>query len=107
MSQSRSSLLRAGIVVVLAMRGLMLPDLASCAELSSKTVSQDGKTLVVIANAFQELTFEPSRGGRCVGFRFLDNGEQIVGKDAESGMFLDHWAKYGWPRRTDALAVPV
>ncbi|MDD5706433.1 MAG: glutamine amidotransferase [Kiritimatiellae bacterium] len=65
--------------------------------LGSSTSTQGGRTLVTISNAYEELTFEPARGGRCVSFRFLDNGEQLIASDDASGMFLDHWAKYAYP----------
>jgi len=65
--------------------------------LSAKAVTEEGKSLVVIANPFLELTFEPARGGRCIRFRFLDNDEQIIDDAPVAGMFLDHWAKYTWP----------
>ena len=67
------------------------------AGVSSRVEERDGKSYVILANKFMELTFEPSRGGRCVSFKFLDKGEQVIGKDAVCGMFLDHWAKYTWP----------
>ena len=84
---------------------LLLVSLCACAACAavandsvySKTVTQDGKNLVVIGNPYVELTFEPARGGRCSSFRFLDNGEQLVGKESTSGMFIDHWAKFIWP----------
>ena len=69
----------------------------AAAAVSSEVLTTEGKTLVVLANPFMELTFEPARGGRCVSFRFRDNGEQLVAKSEEAGMFLDHWAKYPWP----------
>lgn len=64
---------------------------------SSRVEERGGKSCVILENKFLELTFEPSRGGRCVSFRFLDNNEEVIGKDADGGMFLDHWAKYVWP----------
>lgn len=65
--------------------------------LSTKVLSAGGKTLVMMANPFEELTFDPARGGRCSSFRFRDNGEQIIGADPDRGMFLDHWARFTWP----------
>jgi uncharacterized membrane protein len=70
---------------------------AAPAPLSAEVVTDGGKTLVVLANRFLELTFEPARGGRCVQLRLRDNGEQIIPQDEVSGMFLDHWARYPWP----------
>jgi uncharacterized membrane protein len=67
------------------------------AAVSSRTVNEGGKELVVIASDSLELTFEPARGGRCTRFVFKDNGEQIIGGGEVCGMFLDHWAKYTWP----------
>lgn len=87
-------------VTTLAVLGLCLTvsqRYGAAAPVSSRVFTAQGKTLVVIANPFVELTFEPARGGRCVSFRFLDNGEQIISKVAEAGMFIDHWAKYPWP----------
>jgi len=67
------------------------------APVSAQVVTEAGKTRVTLANPWVELTFEPARGGRCVRFRFRDNGEQIIGEADTAGMFLDHWAKYPWP----------
>jgi uncharacterized membrane protein len=64
---------------------------------SSKVTTENGKTLVTLSNPFVELVFEPALGGRCTGFRLLDNGEQLVAKSNPYGFFLDHWAKYIWP----------
>lgn len=52
---------------------------------------------VILENRWLQLTFEPARGGRCTKFLFKDDGEQIIGDEDVSGMFLDHWAKYQWP----------
>ena len=65
--------------------------------LASRVATDAGQTRVVIANRFLELAFEPARGGRCINFRLLNSGEQIVPQDEVSGMFLDHWAEYPWP----------
>jgi len=70
---------------------------AAAGKVTSKVETKDGGTYVTIANSFAALTFEPSRGGRCVSFRFLDNGEEIIGSGKYSGMFIDQWAKYSWP----------
>ena len=66
------------LITALALLPLFLPGTASAA-VSSRTVNEGGKELVVIANDSLELTFEPARGGRCVRFVFRDNGEQIIG----------------------------
>ncbi|MBI2298700.1 MAG: hypothetical protein HYU66_07075 [Armatimonadetes bacterium] len=79
------------------LRALLLAPALHAAPLSSRVTTDGGVTRVVVANRFFELTFEPARGGRCSGFRFLDNGEQIIPADPVSGLFLDHWAKYPWP----------
>ncbi|MDP7301930.1 MAG: hypothetical protein QGG09_02450, partial [Pirellulaceae bacterium] len=68
----------------------------------SKTVSSDVLTVdggqhVVLENRYVRLTFDPARGGRCSKFLFKDNGEQIIGDEDVSGMFLDHWSKFAWP----------
>jgi uncharacterized membrane protein len=70
---------------------------AASAAVSSRTVNEGGRDLVVIANQALELAFDPARGGRCVRFVFRDNDEQIIGAEAVCGMFIDHWAKYPWP----------
>jgi uncharacterized membrane protein len=67
------------------------------AEVSAAELVKDGKTLVVLRNPFETLTFEPARGGRCISFRFLDNNEELIDQNPMAGMFLDHWAKYPWP----------
>lgn len=66
------------------------------AALSSSVTTKDGHTLVALSNPYVQLTFEPDLGGRCTSFRFLDNNEELAGKDS-IGMFMDHWAKYAWP----------
>jgi hypothetical protein len=40
---------------------------------------KDGRSLVILGNQFEELAFDPARGGRCSSFRFLDRDEQIIG----------------------------
>ena len=82
---------------VLAACILSVSVLAAEKTVSSRIESRDGREFPVIGNPFLELTFDPARGGRCVSFRFKDNGEQLVGTRDTSGMFLDHWAKYTWP----------
>ena len=84
------------LLLGLALLPLSFAGTASAA-VSSRTVNEGGKELVVIANDSLELAFEPARGGRCTRFVFKDNGEQIIGDAEASGMFLDHWAKYPWP----------
>ena len=65
---------------------------------TAKLLNENGTEFVVLENDFVELTFEPSRGGRCTKFLFKDNGEQLIANDDDvAGMFLDHWAKYSWP----------
>lgn len=65
--------------------------------LSGRTETVDGTTCVTLENPFLALTFEPANGGRCSRFVFKDTREQIVPVTGQSGMFLDHWAKYTWP----------
>ncbi|MDD5704465.1 MAG: hypothetical protein PHR35_00955 [Kiritimatiellae bacterium] len=72
--------------------------------LGARVINEDGKTLVVLSNAYEALTFEPARGGRCVSFRFLDNGEELIGPGENTGMFLDHWSKYTYP--SDLMSLP-
>ncbi len=78
---------------------LLLPAWGSAAqpELSAQTIVKEGNTLVTISNPRIALTFDPARGGRCVECTLRDSGEQLIGRDAVSGMFIDHWAKYTWP----------
>jgi len=65
---------------------------------TAKLLNENGTEFVVLENDLVELTFEPSRGGRCTKFLFKDNGEQLIANDDNvAGMFLDHWAKYSWP----------
>jgi uncharacterized membrane protein len=69
---------------------------------NSTKVSSDIRTVngvqhVVLENRHVRLTFDPARGGRCSKFLFKDNGEQIIGDEDVSGMFLDHWSKFAWP----------
>ncbi|MBN1556853.1 MAG: hypothetical protein JW951_01760, partial [Lentisphaerae bacterium] len=64
---------------------------------SSRVTNEAGRVLVTLSNPYEELTFEPALGGRCVSFRFLDDNEQLIGKGSEAAMFLDHWSKYPWP----------
>jgi hypothetical protein len=85
-----------GLLLWLTLLALSFAGTAPAA-VSSRTVNEGGKELVVIANDSLELTFEPARGGRCNRFVFQDNGEQIIGGAEVCGMFLDHWAKYTWP----------
>jgi len=66
-------------------------------KVSSGVRTENGVQQVVLENSDLRLFFEPSRGGRCSQFVFKDNGEQIIGDDDVSGMFLDHWAKFAWP----------
>ncbi len=54
-------------------------------------------TRIRLANRFLELTFDPARGGRCSRLLIRATGEQVIGEEDVSGMFLDHWAKYSWP----------
>ena len=72
-----------------------------CAQDSTKASSDvrtvNGVRQVVLENRYVRLTFEPARGGRCSKFSFKDNGEQIIGDEDVSGMFLDHWSKFAWP----------
>jgi len=89
-------IVRRRLIAASALLLLFLPGTAAAA-VSSRTVNEGGKALVVIANDGLELTFEPARGGRCVRFVFRDNGEQIIGSSGVDGMFIDHWAKYPWP----------
>ena len=71
------------------------------AQVSTKTSSDvrlvNGVQQVVLDNQHVRLTLVPARGGRCSQFLFKDNGEQIIGDDDVSGMFLDHWSKFSWP----------
>ena len=71
------------------------------AQVSTKTSSDvrlvNGVQQVVLDNRHLRLIFVPARGGRCSKFLFKDNGEQIIGDDDVSGMFLDHWSKFSWP----------
>lgn len=69
----------------------------AAAECSVKTIAENNKIRIVLANPFVELTFDPARGGRCSSFRMLDNGDQLTENSPNAGMFLDHWAKYSWP----------
>jgi len=85
------------LILAVGVWGIALPGIATAGKVTSRVEIKDGKTYVTIANPFIELTFEPGRGGRCTGFRFLDNGEEIIGHSKYSGMFIDHWAKYSWP----------
>ena len=57
----------------------------------------NGTQQVVLENRHVRLTFDLARGGRCIKFLFKDNGEQIIGNEDVSGMFLDHWSKFAWP----------
>jgi len=52
-----------GLLLGLVLLPLSLPGTASAA-VSSRTVNEGGKDLVVIANDSLELTFELARGGR-------------------------------------------
>ena len=54
-------------------------------------------TRIRLENRFLKLTFDPARGGRCSRLLIRANGEQVIGGEDVSGMFLDHWAKYSWP----------
>jgi len=76
---------------------LTIGSLSAYGAVSVTESSAAGKALVTLRNPYLELVFEPGRGGRCVSFRFLDNNEQLVSKDLQAGMFLDHWAKFVWP----------
>ena len=67
------------------------------ANVSAVVRTENGVQQVVLENRDLRLTFEPARGGRCRQFVFKDNGEQIVGDEDVSGMFLDHWSKFAWP----------
>jgi len=96
MTQHMGLIVRRRLIAASALLLLFLPGTAAAA-VSSRTVNEGGKALVVIANDGLELTFEPARGGRCVRFVFRDNGEQIIGSSGVDGMFIDHWAKYPWP----------
>lgn len=57
----------------------------------------NGTQQVVLENRHVRLTFDLARGGRCIKFLFKDKGEQIIGNEDVSGMFLDHWSKFAWP----------
>ena len=74
---------------------------AQCAVAPGKPYSRvetgPDKSFPVIGNAFVELTFDPSRGGRCSKFVLKDTGEDIIGEGDYAGMFIDHWNKYPYP----------
>ena len=67
------------------------------AELVVKKLDAQQPTRILLKNRFLELTFDPARGGRCSRLLIRATGEQVIGDDDVSGMFLDHWAKYAWP----------
>ena len=67
------------------------------AELVVKKLDAQEPTRILLKNRFLELTFDPARGGRCSRLLIRATGEQVIGDDDVSGMFLDHWAKYAWP----------
>ena len=62
-----------------------------------KKVDSEQPTRILLKNRFLELTFDPERGGRCSQLLIRTAGEQVIGDEDVSGMFLDHWAKYTWP----------
>ena len=64
-----------------------------------KKVDSKQPTRILPKNRFLELTFDPARGGRCSRLQTRATGEQVIGDEDVSGMFLDHWAKYAWPSR--------
>ncbi|MBN79787.1 MAG: hypothetical protein CMJ70_06575 [Planctomycetaceae bacterium] len=67
------------------------------AELVVTKLDSEQPTRILLRNRFLELTFDPARGGRCSRLLVRRTGEQVIGDDDVSGMFLDHWAKYAWP----------
>ncbi|MBB76879.1 MAG: hypothetical protein CMJ75_20430 [Planctomycetaceae bacterium] len=67
------------------------------AELVVKKVDSQQPARILLKNRFLELTFDPARGGRCSRLLIRATGEQVIGDEDVSGMFLDHWAKYSWP----------
>lgn len=62
-----------------------------------KKVDSKQPVQILLKNRWLELTFEPARGGRCSRLLIRQTGEQVIGKEDVSGMFLDHWARYPWP----------
>jgi len=63
----------------------------------SRVETGPDKVFPVIGNGYVELTFDPSRGGRCSKFILKDTGEDVIGEGDSAGMFIDHWNKYPYP----------
>ena len=57
----------------------------------------DKGTFIYLENDFYRLEFDLSRGGRCRNFIIKDDNQSLNSKVRNSGFFLDHWGKYGWP----------
>ncbi len=102
---------RFAVSLSLVLTGISIPVYAQDSTKPSSVVRTiNGVRQVVLENQHVRLTFEPDRGGRCSEFLFKDNGEQIIGDEDVSGMFLDHWAKFAWPSTRAAsstAATPV
>ena len=90
------------------LKTILMAAFAACLTLSSamgqeltglvvKKVDSEQPTRILLKNRFLELTFDPERGGRCSQLLIRTAGEQVIGDEDVSGMFLDHWAKYAWP----------
>ena len=90
------------------LKTILIAAFAACLTLSSATgqeltdlvvkkVDSKQPTRILLKNRFLELTFDPARGGRCSRLQTRATGEQVIGDEDVSGMFLDHWAKYAWP----------
>ena len=90
------------------LKTILTAGFAVCLTLSSATgqeqadlvvtkVDSKQPTQILLKNRFLELTFDPERGGRCSQLLIRTTGEQVIGDEDVSGMFLDHWAKYAWP----------
>ena len=90
------------------LKTILTAGFAVCLTLSSATgqeqadlvvtkVDSKQPTQILLKNRFLELTFDPERGGRCSQLLIRTTGEQLIGDEDVSGMFLDHWAKYAWP----------
>lgn len=52
---------------------------------------------IIVGNRLLELTFVPSRGGRCTSLKIKATNTELVGNKIHSGLFIDHWGKYVWP----------
>lgn len=92
------NILPSSILVAFVATSNLHPALAQeSSELVAKQLNNTQPVKLLLKNRFLELTFDPTRGGRCSRLVIKATGEQVIGNESVSGMFLDHWAKYAWP----------